>query len=528
MSFTAHTFRCDFGFVVTNELKNCIREPVSIEATTTVCELVSVDFKSSSKLTIPSTTMSFPEIFAAIDKKQTAFIERLREAVEIPSVSADAAYRKDVFRMIDWTQKALEKLGATCEQIPNGKQKLADGKEIDLPPVLFGVLGKDPKKKTVLVYGHLDVQPAHKDDGWDTEPFKLIEKDGKLYGRGSTDDKGPVIGWINAIETLQELKVELPVNVKFVLEGMEESGSEGLDAILINHKDTFLKDVDFTCISDNYWLGKKTPCITYGLRGICYYLVEINVCKQDLHSGVFGGTVYDGMSDLTWVLSQLVDVDGTIKIDGISDLVAPVTDDERALYEKIDFDVKSYADDIKAHSLVTNDKIKVLMNRWRYPALSVHGIEGAFSGPGAKTVIPSKVIGKFSIRIVPNMTPEDVNKCVTNYINKLWATRKSPNKLKVTSLQGSKPWLADYNHPHYQAGARAIKTVFGVEPDYTREGGSIPVTLTFQELTQKNVMLLPIGASDDMAHSQNEKINVSNYIQGTKTLAAYLLELGKL
>ena len=185
----------------------------------------------------------------------------------------------------------LERLGAVCEQIPNGVQKLPDGQEIPLPPVLFATLGTDKSKKTLLVYGHLDVQPAALSDGWDTDPFKLIEKDGKLYGRGSTDDKGPVIAWINAIEVMHELKIDIPVNIKFVLEGMEESGSEGLDDILKAHKDSFLSDVDFTCISDNYWLGKNKPCITYGLRGICYYGVEIVVAKQDLHSGVFGGTV---------------------------------------------------------------------------------------------------------------------------------------------------------------------------------------------------------------------------------------------
>jgi len=468
---------------------------------------------------------AYDQISAAIDKKQSNFIQRLREAVEIPSVSADAAFRKDVFAMISWTQKELERLGAVCEQIPNGIQKLPDGQEIPLPPVLFATLGTDKSKKTLLVYGHLDVQPAALSDGWDTDPFKLIEKDGKLYGRGSTDDKGPVIAWINAIEVMHELKIDIPVNIKFVLEGMEESGSEGLDDILKAHKDSFLSDVDFTCISDNYWLGKNKPCITYGLRGICYYGVEIVVAKQDLHSGVFGGTVHDGVSDLCWLFSQLIDLHGNIKIDGLHELVAPVTPEEIELYKKIDFNVEDYKKDIAVDSLVTDDKVKVLMNRWRFPSLSLHGIEGAFHGPGAKTVIPSKITGKFSIRIVPNMEPEVVDKLVIDYLNKLWAQRNSPNKFKVNPYQGSRPWVADYNHPHFQAGAAAIKKVFGTEPDYTREGGSIPVTLTFQELTQKSVMLLPIGASDDMAHSQNEKINVSNYIEGTKVLAAYLLEL---
>ena len=220
-----------------------------------------------------------------------------------------------------------------------------------------------------------------------------------------------------------------------------------------------------------------------------------------------------------------MDVYGNIKIDGLHELVAPVTPEEIELYKKIDFNIEDYKQDIRVDHLITDDKVKILMNRWRYPSLSLHGIEGAFHGPGAKTVIPSKITGKFSIRIVPNMEPAVVDKLVVDYLNKLWAQRGSPNKFKVHPYQGSLPWVSDYNHPHYQAGAAAIKKVFGVEPDYTREGGSIPVTLTFQELTQKNVMLLPIGASDDMAHSQNEKINVTNYIEGTKVLAAYLLEL---
>uniref|UniRef100_A0A0K0G409 Cytosolic non-specific dipeptidase (inferred by orthology to a human protein) n=1 Tax=Strongyloides venezuelensis TaxID=75913 RepID=A0A0K0G409_STRVS len=466
-------------------------------------------------------------LFKHIDSKKSHYIERLRKAVEIPSVSAEAEHRKDVFKMIDHAQKELEILGAKCEQIPNGKQTLPDGQVLDLPPVLFGTYGTDPKKKTLLVYGHLDVQPARKDDGWDTEPFILTEKDGKLFGRGSTDDKGPVLGWVNALEAMKELGIECPVNIKFVLEGMEESGSEGLDEILIAHKNTFLKDVDFSCISDNYWLGKNKPCITYGLRGVSYYCIEIQGVKQDLHSGVHGGVVHEALNDLIWVMSQLVDNDGKILIEGLDKLVAPLTKEEEELYEKIDFDVKSYADDIGAKKLISMDKKQILMNRMRYPSLSLHGVEGAFYGPGAKTVIPSKVIGKFSIRTVPNMEPKEVDKLVVSYLNKLWSKRGSPNHFKPIPLQGGRSWVGDTKDANFTAGRNALVKVFGVEPDYTREGGSIPVTLTIEELTKKSVMLLPIGASDDMAHSQNEKINVSNYIEGTKVLATYLLELGK-
>jgi len=468
------------------------------------------------------------KLFSEVDVRKNTFITLLRDAVAIPSVSALPEHRNDVFKMIQWTQEKLVKLGVKYKQIPNGKQILPDGSPLDLPPVLFGTLGTDPTKKTLLIYGHLDVQPASKEDGWDTEPFELVEKDGKLFGRGSTDDKGPVLAWMCAIEVMQSLGVEIPVNLKFVFEGMEESGSEGLDDILLKHKDTFLADVDFTCISDNYWLGKTKPCITYGLRGLCYYSVEVTSIKQDLHSGLYGGTVHEPMNDLVWILSQLTDVNGKIMINGIDNLVAILTDDERRLYDNIEFCMEDYCKDIGAEKLTTDCPKEVLMRRWRYPSLSIHGIEGAFAGKGAKTVIPCKVIGKFSIRLVPNMEAEEVNRLVIDHTNKLWASRGSPNKFRTIPVQSGPFWVSDFKHEHYQAGARAIKKVFNVDPDFTREGGSIPVTLTFQNITGKNVMLLPIGASDDMAHSQNEKLNVDNYITGVKLFIAYLQECGNL
>ncbi|GMR33945.1 hypothetical protein PMAYCL1PPCAC_04140, partial [Pristionchus mayeri] len=279
----------------------------------------------------------------------------------------------------------------------------AEGKRIPLPPILLGNLGADTSKKTLLVYAHLDVQPAAKEDGWHTEPFVLTEKDGKLYGRGATDDK-------------------------FCLEGMEESGSEGLDTTLIERKDSFLSDVSFTCISDNYWLGKMKPCLTYGLRGICYYKVEVSGPKQDLHSGVYGGTLHEPMTDLVWMLSQLLSNGGEILIPGLAELVAPLTAEERELYTKMDFDKDEYAKDVNTTKLLKASKEETLMARMRYPALSIHGIEGAFHGSGAKTVIPCKVIGKFSIRLVPNMEPKVIDELVAKHLNALWTKRESPNQ----------------------------------------------------------------------------------------------------
>lgn len=328
----------------------------------------------------------------------------------------------------------------------------------------------------------MDVQPALKEDGWDTDPFVLTEVDGKLYGRGATDDKGPVICWIHAIEGFQQLGIEVPVNIKFCFEGMEESGSEGLDDLLFAETEKFLKGTDYVCISDNYWLGKDKPCLTYGLRGICYFGLEVECSAKDLHSGVFGGTVFEAMSDLIYLMNTLVDVNGRILVPGLYDEVAAEHPTESALYDAIAFDVPTYKEDLGATRLLHNDdKTKLLQHRWRFPSLSLHGIEGAFYEPGQKTVIPRKVIGKFSIRIVPDQQPEQIEKYVCDYIKAKFAERGSPNTMKVYMAHGGKPWTEDPNHPHYMAARVATKHVYGVDPDMTREGGSIPVTLTFQQ-----------------------------------------------
>lgn len=235
------------------------------------------------------------------------------------------------------------------------------------------------------------------------------------------------------------------------------------------------------------------------------------------------------MSDLIYLLNTLVDKDGRILITDLYKDVAPERDNEHELYENISFDVDQYREEIGCSKLLhKEDKIQLLMHRWRYPSLSIHGIEGAFFEPGQKTVIPRKVIGKFSLRIVPNQTPDKIEKYVCDYVNAKWAERGSPNTMRVLMAHGGQPWVEDPTHPHYEAAKKATKYVYKVEPDMTCEGGSIPVTLTLQEATGKNIVLLPVGASDDGAHSQNEKVDVRNYIEGTKLLGSYLYEVAQL
>uniref|UniRef100_A0A8D8RMM3 Cytosolic non-specific dipeptidase n=1 Tax=Cacopsylla melanoneura TaxID=428564 RepID=A0A8D8RMM3_9HEMI len=394
------------------------------------------------------------EISDYIESNRKKFIDNLKEAVAIESISSSAQHRIQTTNMVHYMADKLKQLGASVEICDIGDQTLPSGESIKLPPVILGFLGADKAKRTVLVYGHLDVQPAEKEDGWNTEPFKLTLQNDKLYGRGASDDKGPVLGWLHAIEAFQQTKKDVPVNIKFCFEAMEESGSQGLEPLLKERQTSFFSDVDFVCISDNYWLSTTKPCLTYGLRGMCYFCVEVECASKDLHSGLFGGSVHEAMTDLMYIMNRLVEPNGRILVPCIYKDVEPLGEDEDKLYEKIEFDTEAFRTAIDHSKLTKPDKAYM--------------------------------------------------------------------------LDSGKPWRTNPEHPQYKAAARATQYVYNVEPDLTREGGSIPITLTFEEVTGKNVLLLPMGASDDGAHSQNEKIDVRNYIEGTKLLAAYLYEVSKI
>lgn len=421
--------------------------------------------------------------------------------------------------MAKFLESLLKKYGATDIVL---KDVGMQSENLPLPPVVLARFGNDPSKKTILVYGHYDVQPALQEDGWNTDPFTLIEQDDCLYGRGSTDDKGPVLEWINIVQAHQELGLELPVNLWCCFEGMEESGSEGLEELIEQEKNAYFKGVDAVCISDNYWLGTKHPVLTYGLRGCNYYEIIIEGPGADLHSGVFGGVAHEPMIDLSYLFTKLVDPHGKILIPGVYEMVAPFSTEEQALYDNIHFKLEDMEQNIGAKTTIGNNIKKILQNRWRYPSVSIHGVEGAFYQSGAKTVIPAKVSGKFSVRTVPNMDSETLNQLVFNHVKAEFSKLGSKNTINVKLTHDGSYWVTDPNNWSFRAARKATKTVWGVDPDFTREGGSIPITLSFQNILNTSVVLLPVGRGDDGAHSTNEKLNISNYIQGAKTLGAYL------
>ncbi|XP_023352048.2 beta-Ala-His dipeptidase isoform X1 [Sarcophilus harrisii] len=515
-----HCFRAQTSFQMDPKLKR-----MASSIFTLLLLLEGGLFSSSS----PSSSGMLENIFQYIDLHQNEFIQLLKEwvAIESDSVQPLPHFRQEIFKMMDIAADKLRHLGASVDLIEMGPQQLPDGQTLPIPPILLAELGNDPKKPTVCFYGHLDVQPAKKEDGWNTDPFTLVEVDGKLYGRGTSDNKGPVLAWINAVVAFKALNQDIPVNIKFIIEGMEEAGSISLDELVRREKDRFFSSVDYIVMSDNLWISKK-PALTYGTRGNIYFTVEVKCRDQDFHSGTFGGILNEPMADLVSLLGSLVDSSGHILIPGIYDNVAPLSEEEKKMYETIDLNLEEYQNSSQVEKFLFDTKEEILMHLWRYPSLSIHGIEGAFDEPGAKTVIPAQVTGKFSIRLVPHMNISVVETQVKKHLEDIFSQRNSSNKLKITMILGVHPWIANIHDLQYVAARRAIKTVFGVDPDMIRDGSTIPIAKTFQDIIQKSVMMLPLGAVDDGEHSQNEKINRYNYIEGSKLFAAFFLEIAKM
>ncbi|KAI0795573.1 hypothetical protein C8Q75DRAFT_457011 [Abortiporus biennis] len=476
---------------------------------------------------------AFQDFSDYVDKHKTDFIDRLTTAVSIKSVSGNTTPdgRDEVIRMGHWLGDRLKEVGVSVELRDIGEQSVkVDDQDttIPLPPIVLGKTGNDTSKKTILVYGHYDVQPAPSDDDFN---LKVDDAKDTMTGRGSTDDKGPIMGWLNVLEAHHALGLQLPVNMRFCFEGMEESDSTGLDDLIIEEAKKgdqgAFDHVDYVCISDNYWLSTMTPAITYGLRGIAYFEVNIKGPGKDIHSGIYGGTVFEPMTDLFAIMSKLVRSDDAhILIPGVYDGIPEPTEEEREEFRKMKF---SIIDDLEipigGNVAISSDPVVVLMNRMRNPSLSIHGIFGDVSGVEGATIIPGNVTGRFSIRLVKPQTPDDINKKVTEYLNYEFKKLASKNTLTVTMVTKGDAWVENRDSPNYAAAIAATEEVWGMTPDETREGGSIPIVLTFSEQLKKNILLLPMGRGDDGAHSDVEKMNISNFMIGTKLLGSYLYKI---
>ncbi|MEZ5319782.1 MAG: dipeptidase [Vicinamibacterales bacterium] len=453
------------------------------------------------------------DVIDFIHTSRDRYVDELKQFLAIPSISALPAHAADLKRCADWTAGEMQRIG------------LEHVRQVETPgnPVVYGDWLHAEGRPTILFYGHYDVQPVDPLELWESPPFEATVRDGEIYARGAADDKGQIFMHFKAIEAHMKKAGRLPVNLKVILEGEEEVGSENLDDFVRANRDLLKADV--VVISDSAMFDRGVPSICYSLRGLVYFQIDMRGTKSDLHSGLFGGAVANPNTVLAQVLAQMKDRGGRVKIPGFYDEVRPISDEERAAWKLLPFNEKKYRKDLGAPKLAGEKDYSVLERVWARPTFDVNGIIGGFTGDGAKTVIPAVASAKVSMRLVPDQDPDTIAKRFEDYVRKV--TPKTV-ELKVTRMHGGKPWITDYHNPFVQAASRAIEQGFGKEPVFCREGGSIPVVSTFQEELGVPCVLFGVGLPDENAHAPNEKLDLGNFHNGIVASSILYDEIGKL
>ena len=437
-----------------------------------------------------------------IETHKDRMLDELMEVLRIPSVSADPKYKGDVEKTAQWMAEKLRASGADdVEVFPT-----------DGHPIVFGQKLIDPSKPTVLLYGHYDVQPADPVELWTSPPFEPVIKDGKIYARGACDDKGQVYMHLKAFEAMMANNA-LPVNVKFIIEGEEEVGSEHLEGFIKANKDKLSCDV--ILISDTSIVANDVPSITTGLRGLCYMEVEVTGPNRDLHSGVYGGGVANPINTLCDMIASLIDEKGHITVEGFYDDVILVSDAERAEMAKTPFNLEAYKKDLDIDEVKGEEGYTTLERVSIRPTLDVNGIWGGYTGEGSKTVLPSKAHAKISMRLVPGQTAEKTAQLFTAHFNKIAPPYV---KVKVTNHHGGEPVVVPLDFPPMQAAMKAMEKSFGITPIPTREGGSIPIVALFESVLGAKSILMGFGLNSDAIHSPNEHYGLFNYYKGIETI----------
>jgi acetylornithine deacetylase/succinyl-diaminopimelate desuccinylase-like protein len=445
------------------------------------------------------------EIDSYIAKNKDRFINELLDFLRIPSVSADSKYKKDVERTAEWVKKALLAAGADKVEITPTK----------LHPIVYGEKIVDKKLPTILAYGHYDVQPPDPLNLWTSPPFEPVIKDGKIYARGSCDDKGQVYMHIKALEMLPKVG-KLPCNIKFIIEGEEEVGSESLGDYVKKNKKKLAADV--ILISDTDIIDNKTPSINIGLRGIAGVEIEVTGPNRDLHSGVYGGAVANPITVLCEMIASLKDKNGHITIPGFYKDVKVLSAKERKELNAIPFNLNSYKKDLGIKDL-TGEKGYTTTERTSIrPTVELNGIWGGYQGEGSKTVIASKAFAKITMRLVPNQKPDKILALFAAHFKKIAPPSVS---VKVTLGHGGDPVLLETTSPGYQAASKAMVESFGKKPVPTRSGGSIPIVALFKNELGLDSVLLGFGLNSDNIHSPNEHYGIFNYLKGIETIALF-------
>ncbi len=446
---------------------------------------------------------------ATADTRIADYLEFLR----IPSISAQPEYAASCREAAEWLAGQLRAIGVEHVEVA----------ETGGHPVVYGDWLHAPDALTAIVYGHYDVQPVDPIELWETAPFEPFVRGDRMIGRGAADDKGQVHIHLRATEALLATTGGLPINLKFVFEGEEESSSVHLDAWLEANKARLAADL--AVISDTGFFEGNRPAITVGLRGICYIQVDVTGTRVDLHSGQFGGAVQNPANALAQIIAALKGPDGRIRVPGFYDDVVVLTEVDRAAFADLPFDEDLYRTDLGLPALVGEAGYSTLERRGGRPTLDVNGIWGGFQGDGAKTIIPAHAHAKISCRLVPDQDPGTIFELLRAFILEVAPPGCT---VEVRSLGGGRPSLTPIDHPATKAAARAIEATFGVAPLYIREGGSIPVCASFETILGLPVVLLGFTPPDDNAHAPNESMSLANHETAIRTVAAYWHELAGL
>jgi succinyl-diaminopimelate desuccinylase len=447
-----------------------------------------------------------------LDDHKAQFEADLCELLAIPSVSADRGYRADVRRAAEWVADQFRQMGLETELV-----------ETDGHPIVYAESPPVTGAPVALVYGHYDVQPPDPLDEWISPPFEPTRRDGNIYARGATDDKGQMLTHVKSVQAWLDCQANLPLQVKFVIEGEEEVGSQSLQKFLAEQRSQLAADV--VVISDTSQFARDQPAITYGLRGIAYFELRLTGPRQDLHSGTFGGSVANPANALSMLLSSLINEEGRIQIPGFYDEVRPLADREREQFAALPFNERAFMAQIGVQSLAGETAYSTLERRWARPTFDVHGLWGGYQGEGGKTVLPAKAGAKFSFRLVPDQDPKQVHERLLAHL-----TERCPPgvEMELIDLHGALGFVVPLESPYVGAAAKAIERGFGRSPVFIREGGSIPIVTEFTEQLGAETLLLGWGLDDDNTHSPNEKFCLADFHRGIRSSAYLWNELGKI
>jgi succinyl-diaminopimelate desuccinylase len=433
----------------------------------------------------------------SLAKCRDEFLDKYMTVLRFPSVSADSAFAADVQACADWLGDYMSKLGARVEQIRDYGR-----------PVIFGDFYVSPDLPTLVLYGHYDVQPAADIELWHGNPFEPLIKDGRLYARGATDDKGPIMMGLLAIELLRS-QGTLPMNIKVVLEGEEESTGDALHKFLQNQTDRL--KCDLVLCTDASSFAHDRPAINYSTRGLVYKQIDVAGPSHDLHSGSFGGPVQSASNALALILAGLFEANGKINIPGVYDKVLPISPEEREAFSRLTFDLDRYKQYVGVSELISEDGFGVLEQSWCRPCLTVNGLLSGYTDEGPKTVLPSRAMAKLSMRLVPNQNPAEISELMDKRIRELCPPGV---KLEIKTLGQSQPFLGLRSGTAVEAVIEAGLDVYGRKPDLTREGGTIPILTHFANYLTKDVLNIGLTGTECNTHGPNENIVLDLFYKG--------------